>query len=47
VKILLTGAAGFIGMHVASRLRSRGDGLCARGEALFGVDRLDSDSLGP
>ena len=34
LKILITGAAGFIGMHVASRLVERGD-------TVFGVDNLN------
>jgi UDP-glucuronate 4-epimerase len=33
VKVLLTGAAGFIGMHCAKRLRARGD-------EVFGIDNL-------
>ena len=33
MKILLTGAAGFIGMHCAQRLMARGD-------AVLGIDNL-------
>ena len=35
MKILLTGAAGFIGMHVASKLLKRGD-------SVIGIDNLNS-----
>ena len=34
MKILVTGVAGFIGMHVASRLAKRGD-------TVFGIDNLN------
>ena len=34
LKILVTGVAGFIGMHVASRLVGRGD-------TVFGIDNLN------
>ena len=34
MKILVTGVAGFIGMHVASRLAERGD-------TVFGIDNLN------
>jgi len=35
LKILITGVAGFIGMHVASR-------LLARGEQVLGIDNLNA-----
>ena len=34
MKILVTGVAGFIGMHVANR-------LVARGDTVFGIDNLN------
>src|SRR4051794_37142302 len=34
MKVVLTGAAGFIGMHLAMR-------LLARGDEVFGIDSLD------
>ena len=34
MKVLLTGAAGFIGMHVAQR-------LLARGDEVVGIDNLN------
>ena len=34
MKILVTGVAGFIGMHVANRLAERGD-------TVFGIDNLN------